>query len=51
MRWVTRYQTDGKITGYSRSPIAYKVHKEHIDFLLKEIAKIKQLLLTNYQNY
>ena len=34
MRWVEKYTTDGEITGYERKPIATKVHKEHIDFLL-----------------
>jgi transposase len=35
MRWVQKYKKDGKITGYKRSPKAYKVHKEHVDFLLQ----------------
>ncbi len=39
MRWVQKYKTDGKITGYERTPKAYKVHKEHADFLLQEIKK------------
>jgi transposase len=29
MRWVEKYKKDGKITGYERTPKAYKVHKEH----------------------
>jgi len=29
MRWVNKYKKDGEITGYKRTPKAYKVHKEH----------------------
>ena len=36
MRWVEKYKTDEKNTGYERRPKAYKVHKEHVDFLLQE---------------
>jgi hypothetical protein len=32
MRWVEKYKKDGKIAGYERTPNAYKVHKEHVDF-------------------
>jgi hypothetical protein len=39
MRWVEKYKKDGKIAGYERTPNAYKVHKEHVDFLLQEIKK------------
>ena len=34
MRWVDKYKKDGKITGYERTPKAYKVHKEHVDFFI-----------------
>ena len=43
MRWVKKYKTDGKITGYKRTPKAYKVHKEHVKFLLQEIKKNKTI--------
>ena len=43
MRWVEKYKKDGKITGYERTPKAYKVHKEHVDFLLQEIKKNKTI--------
>ena len=39
MRWVQKYKNDGKINGYERSPRAYKVHKEHVEFLLQEIKR------------
>lgn len=35
MRWVEKYTKNGKITGYERTPKAYKVHKKHVDFLLQ----------------
>ena len=43
MRWVEKYKKHGKITGYERTPKAYKVHKEHVDFLLQEIKKNKTI--------
>ena len=36
MRWVDKYKKDGELTGYNRIPKAYKVHKEHVAFLLHE---------------
>ena len=45
MRWVKKYKTDGKITGYKRTPKAYKVHKEHVEFLLQEIKKNKTITI------
>ena len=35
MRWVQKYKKDGKITGYERTPKAYKVHKKHVGCLRK----------------
>jgi transposase len=45
MRWVQKYKKDGKITGYERTPKAYKVHKQHVDFLLQEIKKNKTITI------
>ena len=45
MRWVQKYKNDGKINGYERSPRAYKVHKEHVEFLLQEIKKNKTITI------
>ena len=45
MRWVQKYKKDGKITGYERTPKAYKVHKEHVAFLLDEIKKNKTITI------
>jgi transposase len=45
MCWVEKYKKDGKIIGYERTPKAYKVHKEHVDFLLQEIKKNKTITI------
>ena len=45
MRWVEKYKKYGKITGYERIPKAYKVHKEHVDFLLQEIKHNKTITI------
>lgn len=45
MRWVDKYKKYGKITGYERIPKAYKVHKEHVDFLLQEIKHNKTITI------
>ena len=50
MRWVERYNEYGDIKRYNREAISYKVHKEHVNFVLDEIRKNKtitiELLLT-----
>ena len=45
MRWVDKYKKDGEITGYERTPKAYKVHKKHVEFLLQEIKKNKTITI------
>jgi transposase len=45
MRWVKQYETDGEISGYERNPIATKVRKEHVDFLIHEIKKRKTITM------
>ena len=45
MRWVEKYKKNGKITGYKRRPKAYKVNKEHVDFLLQEIKNNKTITI------
>ena len=47
MRWVDKYKKDGEITGYKRSPKAYKVHKEHVEFILQEIKKNKTITIND----
>lgn len=43
MRWVDKYNTE-EIKRKTRKYIAYKVKKEYVEFIKKEISKIKQLL-------
>lgn len=45
MRWVKQHDNEGKVKGYERKPKAYKVHKEHVDFLLQEIKKNKTITI------
>ena len=41
MRWVERYNKDGNIDIHYRKPVAYKVKKEYVKFLLDELQKNK----------
>ena len=45
MRWVKKYDKYGNVNIKHRKPIAYKVHKEHVDFLLQEIKKNKTITM------
>ena len=45
MRWVDRYEKDGNIYIHYRKPIAYKVKKEHVVFLLQEMKKNKTITI------
>ncbi len=42
-RWVERYKDEGSIQRHNRTPKAYKVHKEHVKFILNEINKDKTI--------
>ncbi len=42
-RWVERYKDEGSIQRHNRTPKAYKVHKEHVKFILDEINKDKTI--------
>ena len=46
MRWVEKYEKEGEIKRENRKPVAYKVHKEHVKFLLDEIKKNKTITMT-----
>ena len=37
MRWVKQYQKDGTVDNHYKEPVAYKVKKEYVSFLLQEI--------------
>ena len=46
MRWVEKYEKEGEIKRQSRKPVAYKVCKEHVKFLLDEITKNKTITMS-----
>ena len=50
MRWVEKYEKDGKIKRENRKPVAYKVHKKHVNFLLDEIKKNKTITMTELKH-
>ena len=50
MRWVEKYEKYGKIKREDRKPVAYKVHKEHVKFLLDEIKKNKTITMTDLKH-
>lgn len=43
MRWVKRYKLEKSIKRHNRQPIAYKVKKIHVKFILDEINKNKTI--------
>jgi len=45
MRWVERYKKDGNVDIHYRKPIAYKVKKGYVEFLLQEIKNNKTITL------
>ena len=45
LRWVYRYKTEGEIKRHNRFPIAYKVSKKHIKYILEELTKNKTITL------
>lgn len=45
MRWVRRYKIEQSIKRHDRKPIAYKVKKIHVKFILDEINKNKTITI------
>ena len=45
MRWVNSFEKDGNVDIHYRKPVAYKVKKEYVDFLLQEIKKNKTITI------
>jgi len=37
MRWVEKYNNDGEIKIYNKKPVGYKITKEQVKYVLKEI--------------
>ena len=50
MRWVEKYEKEGEIKRENRKPVAYKVHKEHVKFLLDEINKNKTITMSELKH-
>jgi len=46
MRWVDKYEKAGEIKRQNRKPVAYKVRKEHVKFLVDEITKNKTITMS-----
>ena len=46
MRWVEKNEKEGEIKRQNRKPVAYKVRKEHVKFLLDEITKNKTITMS-----
>ena len=46
LRWVEKYENQGEIKRQNRKPVAYKVRKEHVKFLLDEITKNKTITMS-----
>jgi transposase len=45
MRWVNRYKDKGYVNRVNRSPISYKVKKEHVKFILDILKKNKTITM------
>jgi transposase len=49
MRWVDRYKKEGNVNIHYRTPVAYKVKREYVKFLLDEIKNNKTITLYELQ--
>ena len=45
MRWVDKYKKDGEIKRHNRTPIAYKIDKNEVKYILEEIKKNKTITM------
>jgi transposase len=45
MRWVKQYKNKGNVERQNRTPIAYKIKKEHVQFMKDEINKNKTITM------
>ena len=45
LRWVDRFKEEEEIKRHNRKPVAYKVKKEHVKFILEELKKNKTITL------
>ena len=49
MRWVDRYKKEGNVNIHYKTPVAYKVKREYVKFLLDEIKNNKMITLYELQ--
>ena len=47
MRWVDRFQEEEEIKRHNRKPVAYKIQKEQVKFILAELKKNKTITMDN----
>jgi transposase len=45
MRWVDKYKKDGEIKRHNRMPVAYKIDKNEVKYILEEIKKNKTITM------
>jgi hypothetical protein len=45
MRWVDRFQEEEEIKRHNRKPIAYKIQKDQVKFILAELKKNKTITM------
>ena len=45
LRWVDRFKEEKEIKRHNRKPVAYKVKKEHVKFILEELKNNKTITL------
>jgi transposase len=50
MRWVEKYKNEGDIKRNNREPVAYKVSKEHVKFIINEIKNNKTITMNELKN-
>ena len=45
LRWVDKYNENGEIKRHNRKPVAFKVKKDQVKFILDEIKKNKTITM------
>jgi hypothetical protein len=45
MRWVEKYNDEGEIKRHDRPPVAYKINKNEVKYILDEIKKNKTITM------
>ena len=46
--WYDKYNENGEIKRHNRKPVAYKVHKDQVKFILDEIKKNMKIYLREH---